>query len=346
MFCARKEEKMELNKISQYRNAIFGISILSVILFHFTEDYYAAYKAGAAAYNIVINGYYHLIGSIGVEIFIFLSGFGLYYSFSKNNDIAKFYKKRIRRLIVPYIPVGILVWGIWDFVVNQNGVWGFVEDFTFISLFTKGQRGIWFIGVMIILYILFPVLFKIVNRKRAVIPMSILIVGILGVVAGLKIFVPELYMNTEIALMRIPIFIIGIYFGKAAKENKSIPYIVIWAIILCGILGKFMKGYLHMSGYFNRIICIPYGIGVIFLFCMLLNLINSDKFNKILSKIGDYSLELYMTHVGIRKIARGFGVETHRVEIYLLVVLGAVATSFVLHKLSVPKRRKIREMSL
>ena len=79
---------------------------------------------------------------------------------------------------------------------------------------------------------------------------------------------------------------------------------------------------------------------------MLLNLINSNKFNKILSTIGDYSLELYMTHVGIRKIARGFGIETHRVEIYLLVILGAVATSFVLHKISVPRREILKGKQL
>ena len=99
---------MTLNFISKYRSVIFGISIISIILFHYCEDYISAFQKGNVDSNLIIFGYYKGISSIGVEVFLFLSGLGLFYSMSNNSNLIRFYEKRVKRLIIPYAIVGII----------------------------------------------------------------------------------------------------------------------------------------------------------------------------------------------------------------------------------------------
>ena len=71
------------NWISKYRNELFGIAMLSIICHHFSENYWQAVNAGTIAAShigakgVFFLGYHTYVGSIGVEIFLFLSGMGL-----------------------------------------------------------------------------------------------------------------------------------------------------------------------------------------------------------------------------------------------------------------------------
>ena len=84
---------MDLKLISKYREELFGISIISIIIFHFCEDYVLAFKAGAVDANLVIFGFYKIISSVGVEAFMLLSGFGLFFSMSRGGELKDFYKR-------------------------------------------------------------------------------------------------------------------------------------------------------------------------------------------------------------------------------------------------------------
>ena len=76
-----------------------GMAILSILIFHYTEDCYTV----GINYSGIVKLYKTYIGSSGVDIFLLLSGLGLYYSFSKNNSIKDFYSKRLKRVLVPNI---------------------------------------------------------------------------------------------------------------------------------------------------------------------------------------------------------------------------------------------------
>lgn len=91
--------------ISAYRNELFGLSILSIMLFHYFEGVAGAEYASQTLKQIakVYNG---AIGSVGVDIFLFLSGFGIWYALSRKPGTIKFYTKRIRRVLIPYIIMG------------------------------------------------------------------------------------------------------------------------------------------------------------------------------------------------------------------------------------------------
>lgn len=80
----------KISNIGTYRTELMGISTWMILLLHFPLFNDTLLE------NIQGNLF------LGVEIFIMLSGFGLYYSFQKNNDIKKFYFKRLYRIMPFY----------------------------------------------------------------------------------------------------------------------------------------------------------------------------------------------------------------------------------------------------
>lgn len=90
--------------LSKYRVELMGFSTIWIILFHGYRN------------NMIFPGKLNILnfifskGDCGVEIFLLLSGLGLYYSFSKNPDLSCFYKNRIKRVILPYLLVSGGFW--------------------------------------------------------------------------------------------------------------------------------------------------------------------------------------------------------------------------------------------
>lgn len=92
--------------VSKYRNELFGLSIFSIMIFQYFEGVAGEGYANQALKQIakVFNG---AIGSVGVDIFLFLSRFGIWYSLSKHPGLFDFYAKRIRRVLIPYFIMGV-----------------------------------------------------------------------------------------------------------------------------------------------------------------------------------------------------------------------------------------------
>ena len=104
-------KKFNLGWISKYKTEIFAVAIILIMLFHFSADYRGAVQHGKTdvlnhpIIRPLIMKWWQFFGSIGVEVFVFLSGVGLYYSFSNNNNLSAFYKKRFLRIMPAYLIV-------------------------------------------------------------------------------------------------------------------------------------------------------------------------------------------------------------------------------------------------
>lgn len=91
-----------MDLISKYRSELMGIAIIWVILYHLILTQNSPYSFGFLD-SILGNGYG------GVDIFLYLSGFGLVRSWNKclqqnhSHAINLFYKRRILRLAPTYI---------------------------------------------------------------------------------------------------------------------------------------------------------------------------------------------------------------------------------------------------
>lgn len=150
--------------LSKYRGVLMGVQILLIMAFHYTEDLSNA----ADHFNGPAQVFYDYIGSSGVDMFLMISGLGLYYSWKRNPDAGAFYRKRLTRVLVPYVAVALVGWIWFDFVHSDAGVVRFLADIAFVTFFTDGVKWFWYIAVCLICYVLFPLVFAVVDGTRNV----------------------------------------------------------------------------------------------------------------------------------------------------------------------------------
>lgn len=86
--------KFDLNLLSQYRTPLMGLAALMIVVCH------------ALSYGVEMPGLIASLlerGGLGVDIFLFLSGIGCWYSLSKGTTPGSWYSKRFMRIFVPYL---------------------------------------------------------------------------------------------------------------------------------------------------------------------------------------------------------------------------------------------------
>ena len=183
--------------INEDRFVYYGIAILLVVLYHI----YCRTKLG-----IVLP---FAKGAIGVDIFMFFSGYGLCFSYEKNS-LKEFYWRRFQR-IYPIFWVNFLFLALGHYVSEGGGkftLMEFVCNFLSIPSFygIGGTMVDWFTAAILQFYLFFPVLYFLV--KKAVIP--VYICSVLFALAML--YRGDLTWQQYCFVDRIPIFLLGIAF--------------------------------------------------------------------------------------------------------------------------------------
>lgn len=285
--------------ISKYRKSLMGIAILWIMMFHLPLH------PKIPILNDIFN-----IGYGGVDIFLFLSGFGLYFSLSKKRiTLSQYYKKRFCRILPEF----------WIFLI---GIYFISMDFSFHSLCVLIYQAttigywiphtpytLWYISCILFFYIIFPFYYNNLKKKG-------LRIGIIAICIGLALTIIyafvmiTLFANKNsgglliLTIARIPIFFIGSIVGYFVKENiklKNQKEIILIALILffaAIILLVFFRTYLPNYLWTCSLSFLPFII-ITPILCILIAQI-LDKilnFSTILfSQIGAISLELYIVH--------------------------------------------------
>ena len=85
--------------LSKYRSQLMGLATLMIIACH-------APASGVALPGILTR--ILELGNFGVDMFLFLSGLGCYYSLSKcNTGYGEYWVRRIKRVFIPYLIISI-----------------------------------------------------------------------------------------------------------------------------------------------------------------------------------------------------------------------------------------------
>jgi len=112
----------------------------------------------------------HLVGRIGVLIFVFVSGYGIYNSLLRNPSYAEFLKRRVSKIILPYYIV-LVVYTLCRIVFHDSFEFdAFIAHLFFAHNLINGRIEqypvvhLWFIGMILQLYLLAPLMFKIINK--------------------------------------------------------------------------------------------------------------------------------------------------------------------------------------
>lgn len=277
--------------------------------------------------------YYGTVSSIGVEVFVFLSGMGLYYSYSKNSEIIAFLSRRFKRILLPYIVVGLTYWYVLDVCVLKLDFLAVVEDFFFVSFINEGVRNNWFVLFILVMYLLFPLIYRLMYKTghKNVMFAAILVCAVFGPVL-LSTVNPSLYYNTEIALSRTAIFIVGCYMGELIKDGVKCSSILTGTVVITGIICGFMRAYFDFPPYIYRNLNLIYAISVMIIIVVVLHLIRDfDIGNRLFRFFGRYSFELYITHSAMRNVLNAYHIYMYELDNYCVMIAFSIIISIILN---------------
>lgn len=322
-----ENQKSNNNLLSKYRGALMGISILLIILFHFTEDC----QTYEVSYTGWIRWFRTYIGSSSVDTFLFLSGLGLYYAMKKNPDVGLFYRRRLCRLMIPYVIVALPSWIILDVFIEKRGLLEVFRDFTFLTFFGEGDKWYWYIGLMLLCYLIYPYIFQIVDSARDAIDGEMRLIGLASALTVsalvIELYEKDVFSDTNIALLRLPIFLAGCFYGRSSYEERTSYWkwgilFILSAGLLILLPTKSPIYSRYVSGIFNVSIC----AGAAWIF----DRTRIRPFLKVLEWFGAHSLELYLVHVTIRKFMNCIGYYTCYIRNELVMVGSSVVAAWLL----------------
>lgn len=328
-----KRKKLEMNwsVFSKYRSLMMGAAAVLVVLCHMHYVVDVHRRIGKMIIEICNNG------SMGVEMFLFLSGIGLYYSFSKKPKLLDFYKKRISNVYIIYLIIA-LPYVIWRcFFFEHDGILRFFEDWSGARFWNGTMREIWYVPTIIVLYLFYPLIHKVMfckGGKYAVAITAITTVAWFGLCFGYKQIAPDSYSRLEIAVTRVPSFLIGCCCGKFVFEKKKFG-VGAYLLFAVGILLKIVCFFLSDDIFLYRLSTCFLIISLLFIVAVFVQLVNLKPFYKLLSFIGSISLELYLTHNLIKEVFYQLDIKG------LWLYIGIVAFSFVISIFLAKLRRLI-----
>ena len=148
------EEILTGKCLGQYRKELMGIAMIWVMIFH-------SYTGILRKLHIPVLYQICRHGNLGVEIFLLLSGFGLYYSLSKNDQVLPFYKRRLVRVVLPWLILSCPYWIVKSILVDKDSIGIFFLNWFGLSFWTEGITTVWYIAFIILLYAIYPFVFYI-----------------------------------------------------------------------------------------------------------------------------------------------------------------------------------------
>lgn len=141
-----------LSMLSSYRTQLMGIATIMIIACHANVMIPELPHAVRAVLNY---------GNLGVDIFLLLSGLGCYFSLSKHGNVIDFWKRRVSRLLIPYIII-TMPFALVYVIVGRDSFLDLVFCLTTME-FWLYHKGAWFVSAMIPIYLLSPLLYRLIR---------------------------------------------------------------------------------------------------------------------------------------------------------------------------------------
>ena len=129
---------------------LMGISILWIIGLHFYM--YSALPADS------IWGFLFSKGYIGVDVFLFLSSYGLCFSYN-GNSLCSYYKRRAGRIFPAYMLFVIATIAAYGETYSESPVLLFIYQCTGLASFRQTDFE-WYVPALIVIYALFPLIYR------------------------------------------------------------------------------------------------------------------------------------------------------------------------------------------
>ncbi|MDV7102877.1 acyltransferase [Vibrio sp. TH_r3] len=276
---------------------LWGVAILWVMLFH------SKIVISESIFYIPIK-ILKSSGYIGVDIFILLSGMGVYHSINDGFCFKKYISRRLLKIIPAFWFSLTIFYILKSYDGFQYEASEIIYSFLGLDLFINDSIVYWFIPSIFICYLIAPILVKVLDscysdRYKLT---SLLILYILGL-----IIVYNFLSVILIFYIRVPVFFLGLYVGKCIVRTSVTPQnlvrnstiiTIVGMLVVALILGMFDWQYRKETGiswYISAVLAFPITIVICEFFER--NKVNTRLLNVFFRKLGVLSLELYLFHI-------------------------------------------------
>ena len=283
-----KLKEIQLADLSRYRGQLMGAAIVFIILFH------VPLARGDAFFGL------RRCGNIGVDMFLFLSGIGLWYAWVKQPSVSHFYRRRLLRLFPAWLVVSSIYYlqrfnfetgDYLDLVLDITVNWGFWlhDELTF-----------WYVPAIMMLYLWAPLYMKLIARHPVFRWLPVLMVCWCVIVQWV-VPVHQAVGHIEIFWSRVPIFFLGINCGSLVRQDHRIEPAGRWlgwitllmTAAACIWLEQMRHGRFPL--FAERMIYIPLTVSLLILLCDFFR-IAPAWCNRACVFLGGISLEIYLIH--------------------------------------------------
>ncbi len=281
-------------KISKYRSAVMGAAILWIMIYHSGLSFSFLPLFAQTVNDFRSNGFG------GVDIFLFVSGFGLYQSLSQNADPIAFYGRRLKRILPAFFPV-LVIWLFLKLPAVPLTDWFRVilGNLTGTSFWIGPTPAFnWYMLALYAFYGIAPYFYRVMEKKN----------GIYWVLAITLLMDVCFYGNyVMIAVTRFTVFAMGMAAGRWAVQGKQIGRSFEIVSYILGVLGYILLlifresltvAVLWNGGYYwyPFIFSAP---AMTFALCRLFSWLEAHAHSVLrgFEVVGECSLEVYLIHV-------------------------------------------------
>ena len=287
-----KIPSIELANISRFRAEQMGAAMLFVILFHVALD------RGDPFYGL------RRCGNVGVDIFLFLSGVGLWFSWVKTPDVLRFYRRRLLRIVPTWIVVATAFY-LPDYLGARRfsrSIVDLIGDITINwDFWLHDELTFWYVPAIMALYLVAPWYMRLV-QSRPIYRWLPLLMVVWCVMVQWVLPIHHAVGHLEIFWSRVPIFFIGINFGEMVRTRRQLSSDAVWLLLVtflmtfgtCLYLEQVRHG--HFPLFVERMLYIPFTVCTV----LVMNRIfrrTPQWVNRLFRFVGALSLEAYLIHI-------------------------------------------------
>lgn len=263
-------------------------------------------------------------GDCGVDVFLLLSGYGIYHSLKNELRIKNYVKKRLQRTTPPVLLFWLAISAISKDTMFYNPV--HMANVFFSSY--------WYIVMIILCYGLAYIVY--LMKKHLLGIFLITEILCIAVIVIMRLYGKETHLY-NVYIARFPCFVLGMLLAHLTVYGlyKKLFCLKVGSVLL--LLGTVSMFFIPMEFKdFRRILYIIPSVGILFTVPFILNLLHKKSVSTALSFIGKISLEFYLYHafIMVHYLNKINGVTESQFMTILIISIVTVLCSLVAKKMT------------
>ena len=294
-----------MNKRLFYLDFVRTIAVFLIIVTHYNAAFVFYNNPPMYEKCILFEMPFNIyIGNLGVSLFLIISGCSLMYVYNEKCEIFSFYKKRFLSIFpmfwLAYLSIFLLKFYLekgvdqtipkWKIIYSILGMAGYLSEYG-VNFYILGE---WFLGFIIIFYIIFPFLRYVLDKFEKLTLIIICLVYIITLLTyNLQLDV------SKCILIRLPELVFGMCFIK--NEMKVSKLLFIGALLVL-IVNAYFKPNFYASIQTTYI-----GIAAFISLVYLSKFFECNFMYNLCKQVSKYSYAIFLVHhVIITYIQSGF----------------------------------------